>query len=1686
MVNLTKPSFLTPTITVKGDVVVGKPLTVGDAPVVAKPNTYTLGAGSSTTTEVYEGKTYTIVDTINLYDYMTAAGFSITSGVKEITLVIPDNIAVVGDKTNRDAIIVDNRWPNIKVNIQNNGMILGRGEDALWTVLRSYPTSPNGRLYPPGRPGRAISSNSVANIVVTNNGIVAAGGAAGRCQLEKRIGTQYPIEHFGCSGGGGAPYGTGGLHYYGGAFGEDISPLTIGEYTPGTAYPNNRYGVQTGKDATFSVPGAEGRYNSTVGGSRGGTWGMDSAKVVGEGPLGPNVGRTAISAFNNARISIAFNSTGQLLGKSNDNSVATPGGDPVEVSIDFNSTMFLGAIGNDPTYPESASGAVYNGKTYKVFRDVNIYDVFTKLYTRNPLTGDHIIVNVGADCALVGGNTLNAGITIPANMPVGSAVTINNKGIILGRGGAGDSYVSVSGDKLAGHTSINNLSTAIVTVTNYGVIAGGGGAGAANAGLFGNPGGGGGAPYGPATGSGINGKAGGFELGGAGAAAGAGAGATWGMKGGDNTKGNLKGGPAGYIKEGDVTVTNLDSGWSRGAEGEFKVAPEIRLNNRVVTSLTQSTTAEYNGKTYRIYRAVDLAKLFQAEFSRGPTSGERAILVIPHDVAFVGERDTPDGLTIPSTWPSTSQVLVYNKGLIIGQGGYSKVKMNSNASAITETPDPGHTGINNKSSAKVIAHNGGGIAGGGGGGGVATLFAGGPGAPFGYYSATGHGNSVTPPTAATFTVGGNGARYSSSVGGGGGGWGKSGALGSPAQVNAPPGLAGWIKEEVGSVSITNYSTGWTLGREGSFTGSGEMPEPNYDGGGETGGSTINAKGHLISYGGLLGTNGYVASTGAAIQGAHGNGGEYDVLPSTQEVIISSKQSNRGNKGGGVDYWLAQPGGVGYRDYFNELVGQGGIGMAPTKAGTATAGGAGGGGAHIRGVIKNTTNQTISLQAYCGKAYREDDLSAEQRGFNGSLQLLISTIAEGGDAEVEFIYPNSERTPTDILIRTNETTELWLVGAGGGAGGADLETTKGTNGVAGGSSILTIANVVQTAAGGQPGTFSVGTKKEVINARVAAGTTTEYVWEYADGVNGNGGAVTTNPTITLPSGISISFDTKETGFTSTGKNTKGVFKGGEQKIIGTWGGYGNGGEVSQAVVGTQGTQASPGAGGGGGYLKVTIKNTSGENFTITGIAGTRGLDGVNNHNARANLAGDGIIIVRRSGIQSAAAGETKILAVPKEPEFITLAINEEIDFELVSGGGAGGTVSYFNDVTKSDPANLGGQGGNTTLRLQDETVWDGSQFRFYPVSSLTVVGGKGGTHSYGSNPGNNGQSGGPVDTSYALPTGVTLTGTFTAGHTTTRTEPNTTQQLGAVGYPLVDGKTYGSGGDGGSGNPATPGAGASGSYYKGTLKNASADAIMVRADVGIGGLVANDATQGVTRGSMGKQGAMSYKRRYTSGVDEMHLIYPEDLQQNVAIPNNSQAEIWIIGGGGAFGGNTVFATQIVGVSVLDNGKAGRDSSVIIGENTFTAKGGQGGEGAKGGIQSTKVGVVGTVTLPTIKPITGVSITVSESGSGVAVPVHLEKLANPGGYQIPGVGKFGQGGSRRWNNASVSSSGATVPVYGGGSGGSAGYIKLTVNNTSGVAQTIKATAGKQGTRDAEYYDIAEAAGTGIVVVKIKKLS
>ena len=238
-------------------------------------------------------------------------------------------------------------------------------------------------------------------------------------------------------------------------------------------------------------------------------------------------------------------------------------------------------------YP-SDTGVVDAG--YTVVRGFNLADEFLKINNRLPTSSDAIVLDIPSNYAFVGSSTSRAGITIDDRCNAAKSIVINNNGIISGIGGTAKAVLyqgarnnSISGTPAAAGSAIINTSIISITVINNGTITGGGGYGGggrwrSDSGYAGYGGvGGGGAPYGlagyfrstngaystwisPATNAtlltpGIGMYSDSESTGGNGG--------NLGTSGGSSNWGDL-GSVAGYIKEGNVTITNIGTGITKG------------------------------------------------------------------------------------------------------------------------------------------------------------------------------------------------------------------------------------------------------------------------------------------------------------------------------------------------------------------------------------------------------------------------------------------------------------------------------------------------------------------------------------------------------------------------------------------------------------------------------------------------------------------------------------------------------------------------------------------------------------------------------------------------------------------------------------------------------------------------------------------------------------------------------------------------------------------------------------------------------------------------------------------------------------------------------------------------------------------------------------------------------------------
>lgn len=220
----------------------------------------------------------------------------------------------------------------------------------------------------------------------------------------------------------------------------------------------------------------------------------------------------------------------------------------------------------------------YNNISYNVIGPINAYDYFVSVKGRAPTAADKIRFILNDGVAIVASGNTTPAVLFDSRFDGVTSLTLDNYGIILGRGGHGTSYpteyvtswVPAEISKDPGGPALQNTSSLFVTVNNSGVIAGGGGGGASGRGATRYGGGGGGAPYGlrgkgydrysPATNAG-------FYEPGTGAHAGdgryAGRGGYWGEDGLAGASNNWFG-VAGASTVGAFSVNNLGTGLIKG------------------------------------------------------------------------------------------------------------------------------------------------------------------------------------------------------------------------------------------------------------------------------------------------------------------------------------------------------------------------------------------------------------------------------------------------------------------------------------------------------------------------------------------------------------------------------------------------------------------------------------------------------------------------------------------------------------------------------------------------------------------------------------------------------------------------------------------------------------------------------------------------------------------------------------------------------------------------------------------------------------------------------------------------------------------------------------------------------------------------------------------------------------------
>lgn len=137
----------------------------------------------------------------------------------------------------------------------------------------------------------------------------------------------------------------------------------------------------------------------------------------------------------------------------------------------------------------------YESQDYNIIWGMNTWDLFVSIAGRAPRAGEHVYWYVPANTAVVATSTAVGGLHFDERWNVVGKITIENHGIVLGRGGEGTNVGSNNSGREGG-TAIVNLSTITLDILNTNIIAGGGRGGSGASGTWNNLRGGYGAPWG--------------------------------------------------------------------------------------------------------------------------------------------------------------------------------------------------------------------------------------------------------------------------------------------------------------------------------------------------------------------------------------------------------------------------------------------------------------------------------------------------------------------------------------------------------------------------------------------------------------------------------------------------------------------------------------------------------------------------------------------------------------------------------------------------------------------------------------------------------------------------------------------------------------------------------------------------------------------------------------------------------------------------------------------------------------------------------------------------------------------------------------------------------------------------------------------------------------------------------------
>jgi hypothetical protein len=375
---------------------------------------------------------------VNIRAILIANGWN---GVAAITTSVTINAGVIVYSTSTDTPALDTGGPypvGSVITLINKGTILGAGG-----------AGGNSNNKPGLHGGLALNASAAVTIDNTG-GIIAGGGGGGGASYDTIASDGFNI-YGGSSGGGGIGGGAAGIYV---------------RINPSPGIPVAFAGANLGTAGTLLAAGAGGAVKNSAWASAGGGGGGGGFAGTG-GTAGTTVQQRPIN--------------GGFTTDTYPGAVGGAGGG----CITGNNLITWTAFG---TRYGTVVGVPLGVFTVTLASNESNVVLRAKLITLGwsgviPVT---VTVNINAGVVISSINTGSYALDTGAVFPVGSVVTINNAGSILGHGGAGGNNASsANGGAGGGGGGALHVQTAITVNNTGGIVAGGGGGGGAGGGIYG-------------------------------------------------------------------------------------------------------------------------------------------------------------------------------------------------------------------------------------------------------------------------------------------------------------------------------------------------------------------------------------------------------------------------------------------------------------------------------------------------------------------------------------------------------------------------------------------------------------------------------------------------------------------------------------------------------------------------------------------------------------------------------------------------------------------------------------------------------------------------------------------------------------------------------------------------------------------------------------------------------------------------------------------------------------------------------------------------------------------------------------------------------------------------------------------------------------------------------------------------